>query len=57
MDAVIATWYATWFFNVDIEVEEHNVWEKDEWRDELLAAQGTDTVTILRRDLTNGNIY
>ena len=31
--------------------------EKQQWRDEILAAQGKDTVPILRRVTTNGNIY
>ena len=30
---------------------------KKQWRDEILAAQVKDTVPILRRDSTNGNIY
>ena len=42
---------------IGINVEERNIWEKEQWRDEILAAQGKDTVPILRRDSTNGNIY
>ena len=41
---------------IGINVEERNIWDKKEWRNELLSAQGKDTVPILRRDLTNGNI-
>ena len=42
---------------IGINVEERNNGKKDQWRDELLAAQGRDTVPVLRRDLTNGEIY
>ena len=42
---------------IGINVEERNIWEKEQWRDEILAAQGKDTVPVLRRASTNGNIY
>jgi len=42
---------------IGINVEERNIWEQEQWRDEIVAAQGKDTVPILRRDSTNGNIY
>jgi len=42
---------------IGINVEERNIWDKKKWRNELLAAQGKDIVPVLRRDLTNGNIF
>jgi glutathione S-transferase len=43
--------------DIGINVEERNIWEKEQWREEILAAQGKDTVPILCRDATNGNIH
>ena len=34
-----------------------HIWGEEQWRGEILVAQGNDTVPILRRDSTNGNIY
>ena len=42
---------------IGINVEERNIWGKEQGRAEILATLGKDTVPILRRDSTNGNIY
>ena len=42
---------------IGINVEERNIWEQEQWRDEIVAARGKDTVPVLRRDSANGIIH
>ena len=41
---------------LSINLEERNVWENDQWRDELIAERGIDVVPILRHETISGEI-
>ena len=40
-----------------ISLEERNIWENDQWRNELIAKRGIDMVPILRRETISGEIH
>ena len=41
---------------LEVDVEERNIWENDTWQNELIASQGSPTVPVLCRITAEGEI-
>lgn len=43
--------------DLEVKVEERNIWKNEDWQNELVASQGSSTVPVLCRETVDGEIH